>query len=89
MFDLARQDGMSSGSTPAIFDDFQASAIESCHETGWSAESLGCYADTTSISQVRECYEAMTTEQREDFERRFMQLQSKHRAPPPSPSPSP
>jgi hypothetical protein len=87
MFDLARQDGMNNGFAPAMLDDFQASTIESCHETEWSEESLGCYADTTSTSQMGECYRSMTTEQREDFEQRFLAVRSKHRTTSPPPPP--
>lgn len=88
MFDLARQDGMNAGFGPAMLDDFQAATIESCHDTGWSEESLGCYEETTATAQMADCYRSMTEEQREDFERRFIEVRSVHR-PTPTPSPPP
>jgi len=90
VFDLARRDATSSGFTPQMLDDIQVSSVESCHETQWTDEMLDCYEGTTSTSQTGECYRSMTEEQREDFERRFMDVRMRHRNnPPPSPPPPP
>jgi hypothetical protein len=90
VFGLARRDATSSGFTPAMLDDIEVSSVESCHETQWSDEILGCYEGTTSTAQMGECYRTMTDEQREDFERRFMDIRLRHRNnPPPLPSPPP
>jgi hypothetical protein len=86
MFDLARQEGMNSTFTAAMIDEFQESTVVGCHETDWTEESLDCYAETTSTSQMGDCYRSMTPEQREDFERRFMDVRLKHRG---SPTPTP
>ena len=88
MFDLASQDAPNSGFTVAMLDELQESTIESCHETQWSDEILDCYGETSSTSQTSDCYRAMTTEQREDFEKRFMELRQRGRSsPPPAPAP--
>jgi hypothetical protein len=90
VFDLARRDATNSGFTPQMLDDIQVSSVESCHETQWSDEILDCYEGTTSTSQTSECYRTMTEEQREDFERRFMDVRMRHRNnPPPPPPPTP
>lgn len=86
VFDLARQDTPSSGFTVAMLDELQESTIESCHETQWSESTLDCYADTSTTTATSECYRAMTSEQRDDFEKRFMELRQRGRS---SPSPSP
>lgn len=84
MFELARQDGLNAGFAAAMLDDIQAATVESCQETGWSEESLGCYAETTATAQMADCYRSMTEEQREDFERRFIEVRSMHRPSPAS-----
>ena len=86
MFDLARPEGMNSTFTVAMIDEFQESTVVGCHETEWTEGSLDCYAETTSTSQMGDCYRSMTPEQREDFERRFMDVRLKHRG---TPTPSP
>ncbi len=86
VFELARRDAAGSGLTPAMLDDIQQASIEGCHETQWSDEILDCYEGTTSTSQTGECYRSMTEEQRDDFERRFMDIRMRHRnAPAPTP----
>jgi len=88
VFDLARQDVPNSGFTSAMLDEIQESTVESCHETSWSDDILDCYADTSSTAQTTECYRSMSEAQREDFEKRFMDIRLRHRnAPSPPPTP--
>lgn len=89
VFSLARRDATAGGGfTPAMLDDIEAATVESCHETQWSEDILDCYEHTITTSQTSECYRSMTDEQREDFERRFMDARMRHRnVPPPPPTP--
>ena len=92
IFDVAREDSVNTGFTAAMLDEFEVSAVESCHETVWAEESLVCYAETTAISQIGECFRLMGEAQREDFDRRFREIRTKHRPaplPPPPPPPPP
>jgi hypothetical protein len=86
VFELARKDASGTGFTTAMLDDIQQASVEGCHETEWSDEILDCYERTTSTPQTGECYRTMTEEQREDFERRFMDIRLRHRSTPPSPA---
>ncbi|HSJ99840.1 MAG TPA: hypothetical protein VK932_01310 [Kofleriaceae bacterium] len=86
VFDLARRDAAGSGLTPAMLDDLQQAGIDACYETRWSDEVLDCYEGTTATTQSAECFRAMTEEQREDFERRYMDLRLRHRNTPGAPS---
>jgi len=74
-----------------MVEELHGVMIESCHETGWSDESLACYAAATSTSDAGNCFQAMTAEQRADFDGRFSEIRKRYRSgPPPSASsPSP
>ncbi len=85
VFDLARRDAAGSGLTPAMLDDLQRAGIDACHETRWSDDVLDCYEGTTATTQSAECFRAMTEEQREDFERRYMDLRMFHANAPAAP----
>ena len=94
VFDLTKLD--SNGRLPAsVLDELLSSTIESCHETEWSEEILGCYEETASTSETSDCYRSMTNEQRDDFEKRFTDIMQRHHssvshgASPPPPSPPP
>jgi hypothetical protein len=92
VFEVARQDAPNVGLAISMLDDLQETMIESCHETEWSEDILGCYAGTTSMAETSNCFRAMSTEQRDDFDRRFSAIRQRHRSgspPPPSPSPPP
>jgi hypothetical protein len=90
VFDLARKDPSSTAAfTAAMLDELEHTSIDGCHETEWSEETLACSEEATSISGVGECFRMMTSEQREDFDRRITDVRLKHRNSPPTPSPPP
>lgn len=82
--DIQLRRGFSAG----MIEEFQAAMLESCRETTWSAESLACYEEASSVSEAGGCFQAMTAEQREDFDRRFSEIRRRSQAaPPPSSAP--
>jgi hypothetical protein len=89
VFELARRDASSSRFTPAMLDDVQSAAVESCHETQWADDLLDCYDAATSTSGTIECFRSMTDEQREDFQQRIVDVQARHANIPPPARPTP
>jgi hypothetical protein len=88
LFDIVRRDAGNAGITAAMVDEMHAAGLESCQETAWSEELLTCSELATSLAQVVECLRTMTTEQREDFDRRLTDIRLRHRnAIAPSPPP--
>ncbi len=85
VFDLARRDATGSGLTPAMLDDLEQAGIDACKEARWADDVLDCYESTTATTQSAECFRAMTEEQREDFERRYMDLRMLHANAPAAP----
>jgi len=89
VFEVARQDAYNVGLAASMLDDIQETMVESCHETEWADDTLGCYEGTTSLAETNDCFRAMSTEQREDFDRRLSAIRQRHRSGSPPPPPSP
>ena len=88
LFEIVRRDAAGAGITAAMVDEMHVASFEACQETAWSEELLACSELATTLSQVVECLRTMTTEQREDFDRRLTDIRLRHRngaAPSPSP----
>lgn len=79
-FEVVAQDVQNRGFPTGMVEEIHGMMIESCHETAWSAESLACYAGATSVSEAGSCFEAMTPEQRADFDERFSEIRKRHRS---------
>jgi hypothetical protein len=86
-FEVVAQDVQSQGFSNAMAEEIQGTMIESCRDTAWSVESLACYEEASSVSQAGNCFQAMTPEQREDFDKRFTEIRQRQRSMSPSASP--
>ena len=88
-FEAVAQDVQNKGFSNTMAEEIQGAMIESCRETAWSVESLACYEEASSVSQAGNCFQAMTAEQRADFDKRFTEIRQRQRNKSQSSSPSP
>src|SRR5688572_2492569 len=80
VFELTKTDASTGRFPTAVLDELIQATVESCHEMQWSEESLDCYEETATTSDMGDCYRSMTMEQGEDFEKRFTDIMQRRRS---------